>query len=277
MHVHPPPAPWSLRAACLSDVGQARQSNEDRCLVDLTRNLFIVSDGMGGQQAGGTASEIVVTVLPPLLDSHMSRRRTLSYGVVERVLQDVMLELSQRLRSESIKHIGLQGMGATVALAWVRGERVHLAHMGDSRIYLVHQDQLSLQTEDHSIVALLLRHGEIAPEEAHTHPARGRLTRYIGMKEDVFPDVRTVLLQSGDRLLLCSDGLTALVPGLQIEDLLRSNPEPESACQALVEAANTAGGKDNITVLVVNCGEPQRAAGEDGRKAASTPGPAIDV
>ena len=255
MHAHPLPAPWSLRAACLSDVGRTRQSNEDRCLVDLKRNLFIVSDGMGGQQAGGIASEAVVTVLPPLLDSRMARTRTLSNGVIESVLQDVMLELSQRLRTEGTKHIGLQGMGATVALAWVRGEIVHLAHMGDSRIYLIHQGKLTLQTEDHSIVALLLRHGEIAPEEVHNHPARGRLTRYIGMKEDVFPDVHTIPIQSGDRLLLCSDGLTGMVPGLQIEDLLRANPEPESACQALVEAANAAGGKDNITVLVVNCDE----------------------
>ena len=259
MHAHPS-ASRSLRAACLSDVGRARQSNEDRCLVDLKRNIFIVSDGMGGQQAGGIASEAVVTVLPPLLDARMSHMRTLSHGVIARVLQDVMLELSQRLRTESIKHIGLQGLGATVALAWVRGETVHLAHMGDSRIYLIHQGKLTLQTEDHSIVALLLRHGEIAPEEAHNHPARGRLTRYIGMKEDVLPDVQTIPLQSGDRLLLCSDGLTGLVPGLQIEDLLRANPEPKSACQALVEAANAAGGKDNITVLVVNCGEPQGVA-----------------
>jgi PPM family protein phosphatase len=254
MHAHSPPPPWSLRAACLSDVGRTRHSNEDRCIVDLKRNLFIVSDGMGGQQAGEIASEVVVTVLPPLLDSHISPMRTLSNAVIESILQDVMLELSQRLRTEGTKHIGLQGMGATVALAWVRGESVHLAHMGDSRIYLIHQGKLTLQTEDHSIIALLLRHGEITPEEAHNHPARGRLTRYIGMKEDVFPDVQTMPIQSGDRLLLCSDGLTGMVPGLQIEDLLRTNPEPESACQALVEAANAAGGKDNITVLVVNCG-----------------------
>ncbi len=260
MHAHPPPVPWSLQAACLSDVGRARQSNEDRCLVDLKRNLFIVSDGMGGQQAGEIASEAVVTVLPPLLDSRMARTRTLSSKMIERVLQDVMLELSQRLRTESIKHIGLQGMGATVALAWVRAEAVHLAHMGDSRIYLMHQDKLTLQTEDHSIVALLLRHGEITPEEVRSHPARGRLTRYIGMKDDVFPDVQTIPLQIGDRLLLCSDGLTGPVSGLQIEDLLHANPEPESACQALVEAANAAGGKDNITVLVVNCGESSQAA-----------------
>src|SRR5438270_11305535 len=111
MQAYPPPASWSLRAACLSNIGRVRQSNEDRCLVDLKRNLFIVSDGMGGQQAGEIASEAVVTVLPPLLDSRIARTRTLSNRVIESVLQDVMLELSQRLRNESIKHIGLQGMG----------------------------------------------------------------------------------------------------------------------------------------------------------------------
>src|SRR2546421_12783847 len=96
MHAHSSPASWSLRAACLSDIGRVRPSNEDRCLVDLKRNLFIVSDGLGGQQAGGIASEAVVTVLPPLLDSRLSGTRTLSNRVIESVLQDVMLELSQR-------------------------------------------------------------------------------------------------------------------------------------------------------------------------------------
>jgi protein phosphatase len=223
--------------------------------VDLERNLFIVSDGIGGQQAGEVASSAVVTVLPPLLDARKARKRTLSPRVIENILRDAMRELSQRLRTESAKHLGLQGMGATVALAWVLGETAYLAHMGDSRIYLLRQGKLALQTEDHSIVALLLKHGEITSEEAQDHPARGRLTRYIGMKEDASPDVRTIPLQNGDRLLLCSDGLTGMVSGLQIEDLLQNNAEPESACQALVDAANEAGGKDNITVLVVNCGE----------------------
>src|SRR5438477_7270308 len=103
MHAHPP-ASRSLRAACLSDVGRTRQSNEDRCLVDLKRNLFIVSDGMGGQQAGEIASEAVVTVLPPLLDSRIAPIQTLSNGVIESILQDVILELSQRLRTEGTKH-----------------------------------------------------------------------------------------------------------------------------------------------------------------------------
>ncbi len=145
-------------------------------------------------------------------------------------------------------------MGATVALAWLRETGAHLAHLGDSRIYLFREAQLQQLTEDHSVIALLLRSGEITPEEAQTHPARGQLSRYVGMDGEVYPDVQTVQLQAGDRLLLCSDGLTNMIPNTQIAQLLQVNAEVLAACQALVHAANTAGGTDNITVLVVDCG-----------------------
>ncbi len=246
-------SPWEIRTAGLSDVGRVREHNEDRYLVDPDRSLFIVSDGMGGHQAGEVASEAVVTVLPPLIEQYISRHHPSSGKAIERILQRAIRELSQRLRTESKGRAGLQGMGATLTLVWLRGEEAYLAHMGDSRIYLYRNEKLIQMTNDHSVVGLLLRHGDITPEEARNHPARGRLSRYVGMKEDVSPDVRTICPQQGDRLLLCSDGLTGMVPDEQIRDVLQANPEPEAACQALIAAANEAGGKDNITVLVVNC------------------------
>ncbi len=229
-------SPWEIRTAGLSDVGRVREHNEDRYLVDLDRSLFIVSDGMGGHQAGEVASEAVVTVLPPLIEQYISRHHPSSGRAIERILQRAIRELSQRLRTESKGRAGLQGMGATLTLVWLRGEEAYLAHMGDSRIYLYRNEKL-IQI-----------------------PARGRLSRYVGMKEDVSPDVRTIRPQQGDRLLLCSDGLTGMVPDEQIRDVLQANPEPEAACQALIAAANEAGGKDNITVLVVNC-EPLTTTG----------------
>jgi serine/threonine protein phosphatase PrpC len=260
------PSPWSVRAACISDVGRVREHNEDRWLIDFERMLFIVSDGMGGHQAGEVASEAVVKVLPPMIEQYMVRVRPSSSKMIEQVLQRAIRELSQRLRTEGKKRVGLQGMGATLVLAWLRGEVAYLAHMGDSRIYLFRNEKLISLTQDHSIVALLVRHGDITPEEARNHPARGRLSRYVGMKDDVPPDVRTIRPQQGDRLLLCSDGLTGMVLDAQIEELLQANPETEAACQALVTAANEAGGTDNITVLVVNCearfaSQPPQSAG----------------
>src|SRR2546427_309974 len=111
---------WSVRAACVSDVGQVRQQNEDQCLVALPHNLFIVSDGMGGHQAGEVASKAVVTVLPLMIEQRVTRIRTPSTEAMELALRDVIIELSQRLRTESAGLVGLQGMGATVALAWLR-------------------------------------------------------------------------------------------------------------------------------------------------------------
>jgi serine/threonine protein phosphatase PrpC len=245
---------WSVRAGCVSEVGRVRQQNEDQCLIALEHDLFIVSDGMGAQQAGEVASKAVVTVLPPLLLQHMARIPTPSSEARERVLREALAELSQRLRAESAGRVGLQGMGATVALAWLHETVAHLAHVGDSRIYLFREAQLKQLTEDHSVIALLLGSGEITPEEAQTHPARGRLSRYIGMEGEVSPDVQTVHLQEGDRLLLCSDGLTNMIPDTQIVQILHANAEAGAACRDLVRAANAAGGTDNITALVIDCG-----------------------
>jgi serine/threonine protein phosphatase PrpC len=244
----------ALRAACLSDTGRVRKQNEDRCLVDLERTLFIVADGIGGQQAGEVASEAVVTVLPPMIEQHMARLNPRSARSIEDVLRSAILELSQNLRTESKGRLGLQGMGATVVLVWLRRGMAHLAHLGDSRIYLLRRGKLIRETEDHSVVAMLLRRKEITAEEARMHPARGRITRYVGMEGDVFADVRSIPLQHGDRFLLCSDGLSGMLTGEQIAHLLHTHTEPELACKALVEAANAAGGKDNITALVVNYG-----------------------
>jgi protein phosphatase len=190
-----------------------------------------------------------------MIEQHMASLKTRSVKAVEDVLRSAILELSQNLHSESMGRAGLQGMGATVALAWLRKGMAHLAHLGDSRIYLLREGKLRRETEDHSIVAMLLRRKEITAEEARVHPARGRITRYVGMKEEVFADVRTIFLQYGDRLLLCSDGLSGMLTGKEMARLLYTHIEPELACKALVEAANAAGGKDNITALVVNYGD----------------------
>lgn len=245
-----------VQAACASDVGRVREKNEDSCLVALEQNLFIVSDGMGGHQAGEVASRAVVTILPEMIERRMAGTSWPRNRIVELVLRETILQLSQRLRAESAGRVGLKGMGATVALAWLRGPEwvAHLAHMGDSRIYLYRRGGLTQLTEDHSVVALLLKHGDITPEEARKHPARGQITRFVGMDGEVYPDVQTIRLQEGDRLLLCTDGLTGLVPDEQTAALLRANHDPEAACRALVAAANDAGGTDNITAVVANWG-----------------------
>ncbi len=246
---------WTIQAAVLSDVGLVRQQNEDRNLVDTQHQLFIVSDGIGGRNAGAVAAEIVVTVLPAILQQRLGGLKApdLVPQRVEIILNEAIRELSRRLFSESQGRVGLQGMGATVALVWCYGNTAYLAHMGDSRIYLFRQKHLSQITQDHTVLELLRRNQEISPEEARHHPARGRLARYVGMDGDVHPHVQHLLLYPDDRLLICSDGLSGMMPASHIEHLLREYPEPTAACAALVQAAKDGGGTDNITTLVIKC------------------------
>ncbi len=257
MLTHKHPSPWVVRAKGVTHIGRVRQNNEDNLYVAEKHGLFIVSDGMGGHQAGEVASNAVVTVLPPMIEQLAARLKTPSVEAFEQVLRDAILELSQRLRDESKGQAGLQGMGATVVVVWLQGQRAHMAHMGDSRIYLFRDKQLTQLTQDHSVIALLLRHKEITEEEAKQHPARGRLSRYVGMEGDTFSDLYTVSLRPDDRLLLCSDGLTGMVSNNEIHQVLASCPDPETACNELVNMANKAGGKDNITVLVINFDKQQ--------------------
>ena len=259
---------WVVHAAGMTDKGKVRENNEDNLFCDEKRGLFIVSDGMGGHQAGEVASKAVVTVLPPMIEQLAAGlgKPTQSKEPYQRVLRDAILQLSQNLRDESKGKAGLQGMGATVVVVWVIGSRAHMAYMGDSRIYLLRGGKLTPMTTDHSVVALLLRHGQITPEEAKDHPARGRLSRYVGMEGDTFSDLLTVTLERGDRLLLCSDGLTGMVGDKDIAKVLSKYQDPEKACKVLIQMANEAGGKDNITALIINVDEQHERATRDFQK-----------
>lgn len=238
-------------ASGLSDTGRVRPNNQDNFRVDLEHSLFLVSDGMGGHQAGEIAARAVAKALPQILVAHLPRLSEAPLRVVELTLREVIVKFSQHLRDETAHQAGLRSMGATLDLLWLRKNQAHLVHMGDSRIYLFRQGQLRQLTEDHSVVAILLKHNEITPEQAVDHPARGQLSRYIGMEGEVYPDVHTFRLLRGDRLLLCTDGLWGMISDAEIAGLLHKHAEPNAACHALVEAANAYGGKDNITTVIV--------------------------
>jgi protein phosphatase len=152
---------------------------------------------------------------------------------------------------ESAAKIELRGMGATVVVALLGRRSVHLAHLGDSRAYVLRQGRLVQLTDDRSVVGLLLRQGEITPEEACFHPAQGRLSRFVGMEGEVLPDVRTVGLRKGYQLLLCSDGLTGMLSDNEIASVVCRNLECQETCQQLTDAANVKGGRDNITAVLL--------------------------
>ena len=229
-----------------------RDENQDACLADPENSLFMVSDGMGGHQGGALASKAIVSVLPKIIETRFKKLKNPHGRAIHCLLRDSILQLSRQLREESSDQIGLKGMGATLVMALIRNRKAYIAHMGDSRAYLFRQGQLTQLTEDHSVVGILLRSGEITPEEAKTHPARGQLSRYVGMKDEAYPDVQSRTLKKGDRILLCSDGLTGMIDDKTIADLLHRHTDPKVACQSLINAANTAGGHDNITVIILD-------------------------
>lgn len=211
-----------------------------------------MSDGMGGQPAGALAARIVVETLPALLCTQMQGIDDLTTPEATHRLLTALAVLSEQVRSGSQGQPGLDGMGATVVLALIRGTHALIAHMGDSRAYLVRHGCLEQLTTDHSLLQLLLDCDEIAPDEAASHPAQGQLTRYIGMPGEPLPEARLLALCPGDRLLLCSDGLTGMVRDGELLALLQKRRAPSIVCRRLIAAANAAGGTDNITALLVS-------------------------
>jgi serine/threonine protein phosphatase PrpC len=250
-----------MNAAALSDVGRIRKRNEDAVAVLPDQGLFIVADGMGGHNAGAVASKIVVEALPQMIQKRLRGVASEDTEGMSILLRDTVLDLSRRVWREATSRPELTGMGATVVAACVRGRRVFIVHMGDSRAYLFKEEKLRQLTEDHSVIGILLRHGEITREEAEHHPARARVSRCVGMQAEVYPDVQSLCLAQGERLLLCTDGLTGTVSDAAIGEVLRESRDPESACRALVDAANAAGGQDNTTVLVADWREIEDAVG----------------
>jgi PPM family protein phosphatase len=241
---------WNGFAA--SDVGRVREQNEDVFALLPGRGLFIVSDGMGRQNAGAVASQMVVDSLPQMIAERVDPITTRQTKEISLALRDAIVDLGQQVRAHAESRSDLSGMGATLVLGYLRESRLYIANMGDSRAYLYRDSKLEQLSEDHSIVGIMVQDGEITAEEARTHPARGTVSRYVGMEGVVYPDVKSIKISNGDRLLLCSDGLTGMVSDALIADTLSKENDPRQACQSLVDVANEAGGRDNITVLIAD-------------------------
>lgn len=241
----------ALRCAGLSDQGRVREGNEDRWSADVGLGLFVVSDGMGGLPAGEVAAEIVVTTLPTLIATHFDTAADLAAPETGQQLGTVLAELSAQVRARNPDAPHRAGMGATAVVALVRQATALIAHLGDSRAYLWRANSLQRLTSDHSLAQALLDSGVITEQEAAEHPARHQLARYLGMDGEALAEVRSLTLRPADRLLLCSDGLTNMLDDARIQLIINDHANPEHTCRALVDAANEAGGTDNITALVV--------------------------
>ncbi|MBF4510331.1 MAG: Stp1/IreP family PP2C-type Ser/Thr phosphatase [Aeromicrobium sp.] len=230
-------------------VGLVRSGNEDAFL--LAPPLFAVADGLGGHQAGEVASSIAIDTL---LEAAPRQADAKALGRAARRANAAVIDAARTGKGRS-------GMGTTITAAMLDGTRVALAHVGDSRAYLLHLGQLQQLTQDHSMVADLVREGRLTPDEARVHPNRSVITRALGSDPDMMADTFEVDAASGDRLLLATDGLTGLVPDAEIERILGAAPTPQDAVDTLIDAALDAGGHDNVTVVVTDIGKPAHRRG----------------
>jgi PPM family protein phosphatase len=252
-------AAWGAR----TDTGRVRKGNEDSYLVE--EPLFAVADGMGGHLAGDVASSTAVDVITNRLsDADAANPETLA---------QMLREANSAIFSRAEDDNSLHGMGTTCTLLMLDDGRAHIAHVGDSRAYLFRDGSLEQLTEDHTLVGRMVREGRLTEQEAERHPQRSIITRALGVDSEVDVDLSTVNLEDGDRVLICSDGLSSMISNDDIAAVLRKEQDPQTAADRLVDLALDAGGEDNVTVVVLAIGDSVASRGADTHAAAGATPP----
>lgn len=237
--------PAGILSAFRTDVGKVRANNQDAPIVSEKLRLYGVADGMGGHKGGEVASTSARDDLLRELEGKTPSVAALS-GAIE--------EVNRQIYHQQEHDDALTGMGTTLSVLWMSDNFVYIGHVGDSRVYLLRDGEFKQMTLDHSLVEQLVREGVLTEEEAQNHPMRNIITRAIGTDESVEVDVVVEERRKGDLWLACSDGLHGLVDGRQMRDALRQYA-PEKAADVLLKAALDAGGRDNVTLVIVHDGE----------------------
>ncbi len=241
----------------MTDVGRVRKNNQDAFLVSNSLGLFIVADGMGGHAGGDVASRLAIEAFqnaigPIEADPSDTTRRDIH---TEDFLRRMVTAANDRILEEARRSPELRNMGTTLVVAGIvdagDGPLVRVIHVGDSRAYLYRRGVLRQLTHDHSVVEDFVRRGLMSQEEASVHPKRHALTRAVGIDQTVEPDYISEPLQSGDLLLLCTDGLTKMIQDRELEDWVgRLGARPDTLCRSLVDESNRRGGHDNVTLVI---------------------------
>jgi PPM family protein phosphatase len=247
-----------IEAGARTDLGRVRKNNEDCYLIEPSLQLYVLSDGMGGEAHGEVASKLAVqTVVTHCRQSENSRTTPIfgesSPEVSERTnrLASAIHLANRKVFETAASNAEQRGMGATVVAAWVEGQRLSLAHVGDSRAYLLRAGSMDQLTADHSLVAEKVRVGILTPQEADASEMQSVLTRAVGTSSTVEVDTDEQILLVGDFVLLCSDGLTRMVSDPEIASTLLTSATAQEAVERLVDLANDNGGVDNVSVIVL--------------------------
>jgi serine/threonine protein phosphatase PrpC len=278
--------PLTVKTFGMSDRGLTRTSNEDQFLIaELTKTMriwqttlpetralrgderghvFLVADGMGGHAGGERASELTVLAIQQFTLNTLKWFLEPDRAEAQQVLsqfQRALREADAQVRHEAEEHRELRGMGTTMTLAYHLDAQLCIVHVGDSRAYVYRDDELHQLTRDHTLIADLVSSGAVKPQDVAGHRLRHVITNVIGGTEaGVHVESHALLMQPGDRLLICSDGLTEMVPDATILATLRAEIDPEPACRQLIDLANAAGGRDNVTVVLVRFDAPVETA-----------------
>ena len=242
-----------------SDVGRKRKGNEDAISLNREQGLFVVADGMGGHAAGEVASRIAVDAIEEFVTiTGGNEEITWPFGLDESIsydgnrLKTAIRHANRRVIEAMRRSSEYEGMATTVAAVLVDGDTAHLAHVGDSRVYVWSGGQLAQLTSDHSWVNEQIQSGALSPEQARSHPLRNVVTRALGGRPDLLVDIQSRRVRPGEILLLCSDGLTTMITDEDIARILReSEGDVGRAAQVLVDTANERGGEDNISVILL--------------------------
>jgi len=239
-----------MKSFAATDIGRVRKLNEDMYYNDPEKmGLYIIADGMGGHQAGEVASALAVDTLSGYVRDHL-QGSGLGASEIENLLRDALVRTNETVYSLATSQPGYAGMGTTVVACIVREGHAHIAHIGDSRAYLIREREMKQLTTDHSFVQELLSKGRITEAEAADHPRKNILTRALGTDPAVEIDTVSLDLRRGDSLMLCTDGISNHVHTQELLNLIADNP-PDRACTEIIGLANSRGGFDNMTILIV--------------------------
>ncbi|MGN0115013.1 MAG: Stp1/IreP family PP2C-type Ser/Thr phosphatase [Acutalibacteraceae bacterium] len=240
-----------------SDVGRRRSCNED-CfnIINLADGSIcaVVCDGMGGANGGNIASTLARDTITAQISASYNEK--MSDRSIKAMLESAVAAANITVFDKAVSDSTLSGMGTTAVVALIRSDTLYIVHVGDSRAYLINgtHDSIEQLTTDHSIVQMMVESGQITEAEARIHPKRNIITRAIGVSDSVTPDFNILRLNGGDKLLICSDGLTNFMQNKAITDIVSGNT-PENAVKLLIDGANDAGGGDNITAVVAEYAE----------------------
>ena len=237
-----------MKAFSITDIGERRRINQDyvfcsEAAIGRLPNLFIVADGMGGHNAGDYASRYCVEFFKQKIEESEIES---PIALIEAAIK----EANEALWSKAQEQSDLEGMGTTLVAATIFDKEMYVANVGDSRLYVVGKE-IKQVTEDHSLVEVMVKTGELNRNEARLHPNKNIITRAIGANTTVAPDYFEVNLEEGDTVLMCSDGLTNMLEDETIERIIKENDDPSAAAETLVKCANENGGKDNIAIIII--------------------------